>query len=354
MSLWNERGFNVKRKCLVVLAFALMSSLFAASPFNRALAAEPSTITIAWLPNNSADNEKAMREEIANAISKATGKKVENKLTTDYAIAIKALENGDAQLGFFGPWEYLMSHAANPKVVPLVVESGDSGTLNDAHYYSRFLVKKGNEGQYKSGDGYSIDNIVGKKMSFVSTSSTSGFNMPASTIKAYFSKQDKWKNLTKDDLTQGGDGKFFSQVVFSGSHQLSLVNLLMGKVDVSAVDDIDVAQYLELTQGKDQEAGAVYTVKQGADAPFNTLAGAQFVIIKSVPVLNTPVEANGEVLSHDTLDKITKALTSDEVAKNTKIFAAKGSKGSLFVQPHRFLKVEDAWYDPMRQVLGIK
>ena len=44
-----------------------------------------------------------MRDEIAKAISKATGKKVENKLTTDYTIAIAALENGDAQLGWFGP-----------------------------------------------------------------------------------------------------------------------------------------------------------------------------------------------------------------------------------------------------------
>lgn len=311
---------------------------------------EPDTITIAWLPNNSGDDEKAIREEVANVISKATGKKVENKLTTDYAIAISSLESGNAQLGWFGPNEYIVSHAKNPDVIPLVVESGDSGTLNDALYHSRFVVKKGNEDQYKSGSSYDIDNIVGKKMSFVSTSSTSGFNMPAAVILGKFATQDKWKSLTKDELAQSG--KFFSQVLFGGSHQLSLVNVLTDKSDVSAVDDIDVAQYVSLTSGKENEAGAVYTVKQGAAAPFNNLAGAQYVVIKPIPVDNTPLEANKAFLSQKTLDQITNALTSDNVTKDPKIFAPSGSAGAVFVQPHRFLKVDDSWYDQMRKVLG--
>lgn len=337
---------------LMILLTALLTGCSSTSPSGSEAAKEPDTITIAWLPNNSGDDEKAFRDEFAGIIAKATGKKVENKLTTDYAIAIAALEKGDAQLGYFGPNEYIVSHAKDAKIVPLVVESGDSGTLKDALYHSRFLVKKGNEDQYKSGNSYDINNIVGKKMSFVSTSSTSGFNMPAAAIIAEFSKQDKWKNLTKDDLAQGGDGKFFSQVLFGGSHQLSLVNVLTGKSDVSAVDDIDVSQYVKLTQGKDNEPGAVYTVNQGADAPFNTLGGDQFVVIKSIPVYNTPLEANSAVLSQQTMDKITQALTSDQVTHDQKIFAPKGTKGSVFVQPHRFVKVDDAWYDPMRKVLG--
>lgn len=352
----------MKKAPLLAMVVILVSSLLAGcgssttnstSSSNSASGVkDPATITIAWLPNNSGDNEKAFRQEFDNVIAKATGIKVENKLTTDYAIAISALESGDAQLGYFGPNEYIVSHAKDPKVVPLVVESGDSGTLTDALYHSRFLVKKGNEAQFKSGDSFDIDNIAGKRMSFVSTSSTSGFNMPAAVILGKFVKQDKWKSLTKDALAQGGSDKFFSQVLFAGSHQLSLVNVLTGKSDISAVDDIDVAQYVDLSQGKDNEEGAVYTVKQGADAPFNTLAGAQFEIIKSIPVLNTPIEANSAFLSQKTLDAITQALTSDQTTKDPLIFAPSGSKGSVFVQPHRFLKVEDSWYDPMRKVLG--
>ena len=264
---------------------------------------------------------------------------------------MSALESGDAQLGYFGPYEYLVEHAKDPKIIPVVVESGDSGTLKDALYHSRFLVKKGTEAQYQSGSSFDIDHIVGKKISFVSISSTSGFNMPAAAILGKFNKQTEWKNLTKQDLAQSG--RFFSTVLFGGSHQLSLVNLLTGKADIAAVDDIDVNQYVTLTSGKDNVEGAVYTVKKGADAPFDTLTDAQYVVIKSIPIFNTPVEANSTALSKQTLAAITKALTADEVTKDQLIFAPKGSNGSVFVQPHRFLKVDNSWYDPMRKVLGL-
>jgi ABC-type phosphate/phosphonate transport system substrate-binding protein len=109
-------------------------------------------------------------------------KRWKNKLTTDFAITIAALENGQAQIGWFGANEYLASHARDPKVVPLVVNTGSSGTLNDALYYSRLVVKKGNETKYESNGQFNIDNIAGKRMSFVSTNSTSGFNMPAAAV----------------------------------------------------------------------------------------------------------------------------------------------------------------------------
>lgn len=342
---------SVGKTLLLSLMTAVVSSTIS---MPAAIAAEPDTITIAWLPNDSADAMSGMRDEIAKAISQATGKKVENKLTTDYTIAIAAIENGDAQIGWFGANEYLVSHAKHPEVVPLVVNTGPSGTLKDSLYYSRFVVKKGNEGKYKSGNSYDIDNIVGKRASFVSTSSTSGFVMPAAAIVSHFNKDAKWKHLKNEDLAQGGSGKFFKQVMFGGSHQLSLVNVLTDRSDVSAVCDFLVAANVDLVSGTDNKEGAVYKVKQGADAPFTAVGGKEFVIIKSIAVLNPPVEVNSNFLSKKTMDEIAKVLTSDEVANNPKIFAPAGVKGSDFQKPARFVKVADSWYDPMRKVLGIK
>jgi len=337
------------------LALALsLVGIAAVSPVHAQTAKEPDTLTIAWLPNDSSDGLAGMRDEIANAISKATGKKVENKLTTDYAIAIAALENGQAQIGWFGANEYLTSHARDPKVIPLVVNTGPSGTLKDALYYSRLVVKKGEENKYEANGKFSIDNIVGKRMSFVSTNSTSGFNMPAAAIVGHFKSDPKWKNLTFEDLTQGGDSHFFKQVLFGGSHQLSLVNALTGRADVAAVCDFLVTNYVKLVSGTDNTAGAVYEIKQDAAAPFTSLGGKQFVIIKSIPVLNPPVEVNSAYLSEKTMKEIAKVLTSDEVAHNPKIFAPAGVKGSDFQAPARFVDVADSWYDPMRKVLGIK
>jgi phosphonate transport system substrate-binding protein len=337
----------------IALTLSLIGGISVASTAKAATVNEPDTITIAWLPNDSSDTLASMRDEIAKAIAKATGKKVENKLTTDYAIAIAALENGQAQIGWFGANEYLTSHARDPKVIPLVVNTGPSGTLNDALYYSRFVVKKGNETQYETNGQLGIDNIVDKRMSFVSTNSTSGFNMPAAAILGEFTKESKWKNLTKEDLAQGGPSHFFSQVMFGGSHQLSLVNVLTDRSDVSAVCDFLVTAYVNLISGKDNTTGAVYAIKQDAAAPFSTLGGKQFVIIKSIPVLNPPVEVNSAYLTDKTMNEITDVLTSDVVANNPKIFAAT-SQSPDFQRPARFVKVTDSWYDPMRKVLGIE
>jgi phosphonate transport system substrate-binding protein len=341
----------VKKIYLFALVAALMSSLMAgcSSSSDSSSVKEPDTITIAWLPNTVGEDLKGARAEIGKVIEKATGKKVEDKLTTDYAITIEALASGNAQLAWVGAQQYIEAHAKNDKVLPLVVNSGDSGTLKDALYYSRLLVKKGNEDQYKSGDGFSIDNIAGKKFSFVSTSSTSGCKVPSSAIIKNFTKQDKWKDLKQEDLLQGGSDKLFSQVIFGGSHQLSLVNLLTDKADVAAVDDIDVASYVEIASGTENTPGAVYTVRKDAAAPFDKLAGVQYVVIQATPVLNAPIAVNTGALSQETIDAMTQALTSDEVANNTKIFIAKGDKG-FFNHPQRFLKVEDAWFDPIREL----
>jgi phosphonate transport system substrate-binding protein len=344
----------------VVSASALALTLFlsggivAGPAANAAEVAEPDTLTIAWLPNDSSDTLATMRDEIAKVIAQATGKKVENKLTTDYAIAIAALENGQAQIGWFGANEYLTSHARDPKVIPLVVNTGPSGTLKDALYYSRFVVMKGNEKQYESGEQLGIGNIVGKRMSFVSPSSTSGFNMPAAAILGEFTKEPKWQHLTKEDLTQGGQGHFFRQVMFGGSHQLSLVNALTDRSDVSAVCDFLVTAYVNLVSGTDNTAGAVYAIKSDAGAPFSALGGKEFVIIKSIPVLNPPFEVNSAYLSEKTMKEISDVLGSDAVADDPKIFTPANAQSSDFQRPARFVKVTDSWYDPMRKVLGIE
>lgn len=345
-----------RRKSLArSIALALVTLVAGAALASAARAAEPATLTIAWLPNDSSDGLAGMRDEIAKVISQATGKKVVNKLTTDYTIAIAALENGDAQIGWFGANEYLTSHAKHPEVIPLVVNTGPSGTLKDALYYSRFVVPKGQEGNYETDGHYSLANIVGKRMAFVSTSSTSGFNMPAAAILGTFGKQPKWKGLTRDELAQGGPGHFFSQVTFAGSHQLSLVSVLMGRADVGAVCDFLVAPDVTLVSGTDNHVGAVYRVKPGEAAPFSAVAGKEFVVIQSIPVLNPPVEVNSRYLDAKTMREITRVLTSDKVADDPKIFApASQANASDFQRPARFVKVTDAWYDPMRKVLGIR
>ena len=120
----------MKKVPLLLAGALLLSSLLLAGCASQSASTsvkEPDTITIAWLPNNSSDNQQQFRAEFDKIIANATGKKVQDKLTTDYNIAMAALDSGDAQLGYFGPFEYIEEHAKDPKIVPLVVESGAFG-----------------------------------------------------------------------------------------------------------------------------------------------------------------------------------------------------------------------------------
>ena len=106
-------------------------------------------LTMVWYPNESGNDLKGARDEIGKVIEDVTGKKVEHKLTTDYAIAIETIANGNAQLAFMGAQGYIEAKNKNDNIEPLVVPSGESGTIDDAVYYSWLAVKKADAENYK-------------------------------------------------------------------------------------------------------------------------------------------------------------------------------------------------------------
>ncbi|MGN0620946.1 MAG: phosphate/phosphite/phosphonate ABC transporter substrate-binding protein [Porcipelethomonas sp.] len=307
------------------------------------------TITLVWYPNESAEDYQEARNEVGKLIEQATGKTVEQKLTTDYAIAIESLSNGTAQIGCcMGAEGYIQAKNANDAVNPLFVQSGESGTLDDALYYSFFAVREENADQYQNGDSYSIDNIKGKKMSFVSNSSTSGFKVPTNQIISHFAEE----SLIVDDLLEGGSDAFFSEVLFGGSHQGSAFNLLSDKCDVAAFCDIELAPYVTCTEGESAATGSVYTVDDDASAPFDTVTGSKFTVIQSIPVLNGPFAYNGDTLSPEDVKSIQDLFTSDEVSNDELIFYPEGGMGVYEKKSDKmcFVTVEDSWYDPIRSM----
>lgn len=326
----------------------------AADGSSPAASSSKDKITMVWYPNESGAELKDAREQFSTIIEEATGKKVEHQTTTDYIIAIEAIANGNADIAYMGAQGYVDANAKNDKVQPLFVQSGESGTLEDAVYYSWLAVKKGEEDGYKNGGDFSIDNIAGKKFSFVSNSSTSGFKVPSAGIVSHFGQMDKFKDLTAEDLIQGGKDKVFSEVLFGGSHQGSAVNLLTGKSEVAAFCDTCVANYVELSSGESNKPGAVYKVKEGAEEPFNTLAGQEFVLISVTPVLNQPFAVNGDTLSAEDQQKILDAFTSDAVSNNEKIFLPKDAEGTAIFKKksgnEKFLPVTDEFFNPVREL----
>ncbi|WP_028307929.1 PhnD/SsuA/transferrin family substrate-binding protein [Desulfitibacter alkalitolerans] len=342
----------MKKVFLLIMTFMLIGTLFAAGCTTAGgTVKEDGPLVMVWYPNESGEDLKGARDEIGSVIEKATGRKIEHKLTTDYVIAIESIANGNAHLAFMGAAGYIEANKRNSKVLPLVVNSGASGTLDDAVYYSWLAVKKENEGMYKAGQGYSIDSIAGKRFSFVSTNSTSGFRVPAAGITNYFSKKSEWKSLTQEDLLEGGQGKLFNEVLYGGSHQGAAVNLLTNKADVASFCDVCVGNYVEIVAGEHNRPGATYKISQDAVDPFTNLRGQEFVVIDSTPVLNAPFAVNTEVVSQEQIKAILDALTNEETTKNEKIFVPKDSQfKGLWKQGERFLLVEDSWFNPIREL----
>ncbi|MBM6815958.1 phosphate/phosphite/phosphonate ABC transporter substrate-binding protein [Olsenella uli] len=316
-------------------------------------AASLDKITMVWLPNESAAEFDAGREEFGRVLSEYAGVEVELMTTTDYNVAIEAIASGKAQMANLGAEGYIQAQEKNPNVHSLFTTADTEGTLDGAKYYSRIAVPADQLSEYEdssSATGYSIKNIKGKRMSFVTQTSTSGFKVPCNAIMAEFPDEV----TSTDELAQPG---FFSQVLFGNSHPGSCVNLLQGDADVAAFDDIDVDMYLAVPEGERDavnQPGAVYGVAEGAAQPFDRVQGKEFGIIQSTPVLNGPIVYNADVLPEDLKDKILAGMTSADVANNEQLFAPEDAEGTGAIwskgDTAGFIAVDDEWYDPIREL----
>ena len=308
-----------------------------------------SPIIVTWYPNESSNTHEDVRAEVGKLIERATGRKVDHRLTTDYTIAIEAIASGSADVAMaMGAVGYIEAKNRNPQVDVLFVNSDANGKLDGAKYFSWLCVTAENADAYKSGNTYSIDNIKGKKMSFVSNSSTSGFRVPTTSIISHFKSDD----LNEDKLIEGGANMFFDDVYFGGSHQGSAVNLLSGNVDVAAFCDIELQSYIELKSGEENTVGAIYSVRAGADAPFNQYVGRDFLVIAATPVFNGPNAYNPKNLSEAEIKAIKDLFTSEEVANNEVLFYDASIEGAVGLykksSSYGYVLTSDSWYDPYR------
>ena len=303
-----------------------------------------------WYPNESTPERAASRAAIIEVVSEAIGRNIEEQLTTDYSIAIESIVHGNAAMSWLGGEGYVRANSRDQAIQALVVHTGESGSLDDAKYYAMLGARKENGGDYIKDGEYSLETFRQKNFSFVSNSSTSGFVVPSSIISSHF-------NVESEELLEGGRGKVFSEVLFGGSHQGALLNVLEKRADVGAFCNTCIAHYMSFTKGDfgDPKPGDVFRINNDAVAPFDRFAGEEIVLVATVPVLNECVVVNGNILSEDEIEKIRKVLTSDEVTNNRQIFGSRkdAQNPSFFEAGQRFVPVEDAWYNPVRVMSGL-
>ena len=334
----------------VALVFAFMSGCSPETPGNPPApdsAKNTNPINVVWYPNESSNTHDEIRAEVGKLIERATGRKAVNLTTTDYTIAIQSIASGTADIAMaMGAVGYIEAKNKNPQVDVLFVNADKNGSLDEAKYFAWICVSAGNAGDYSDGNTYSIENIKGKTMSFVSNSSTSGFRVPTSAIIAYFADD----GLSEDDLLPDGD--FFNEVYFGQSHQGSAINLITGNSEIAAFCDIELAPYIQLKSGADNTVGAVYEIIKNADAPFDAHAGKEFTVIACTPVFNGPNAYNPKNLSEAEVKALRDLFTSAEVADNEKLFYDSSVEGAFGLykksSSHGYVLTSDSWYDPYR------
>ena len=221
------------------------------------------------------------------------------------------------------------------------------------------MVKTENASQYMKDGKYTIDNIKGKTFSFVSTSSTSGFVFPSNVVKAYFKKQEGFGDKKVEDLfLEGGNGKFFSNVLFGQSHQGSLLNVPSPARPTWAPSTTSTSTSVPRPRvGHRQHLGR--RLRPSSRAP--PLPSTPFPPAPSSPcsppsqVKSAPIAVNTDLFTADQLKALQAALISDDAMNNPGLFLPKGATGAAIQQSRTVrtasIAADDAWYDPIRAML---
>ncbi|MBQ1443593.1 MAG: phosphate/phosphite/phosphonate ABC transporter substrate-binding protein [Renibacterium salmoninarum] len=155
-------------------------------------------------------------QPLADYVQKVTGKKVEVKQSTNYAALIEASIAGQVDVISFSAFTYLQAKAKGAAITPVGATITEKGTGKPG-YYSTAIVPAGS-------DIKDVAGFKGKKVCFVSESSTSGYLFPQYMLK-------KAGIDTKTEITP----------VMAGSHDVSAQKVAKGaECDAGFAQEITV------------------------------------------------------------------------------------------------------------------
>jgi phosphonate transport system substrate-binding protein len=178
----------------------------------------PKELTFALLSTENAAEIGRRWGPIVAQLAKDLGVKVRYTTATDYRGTIEALKFNKAQLGHLGPKAYVEASTNNyANVEPVAQLQLANGSLG---YRSCLIV-------HSDADVFGPEDIAGKTFAFNDPNSTSGYLVPS----AFFM------------MEMGVDPqKHFSKVIFSGSHEASILAVANKKVEVASTNLPDLQQ----------------------------------------------------------------------------------------------------------------
>jgi len=182
-------------------------------------------IVMAFVPSQDTARITASGKAIAASLEKATALKWDVKVPTSYAATIEGMCAGQIDVAWLAPLAYVTAKQKNCADVILASLRIDPLTNQLSTTYSSQIIVRADSGIK------TLKDLKGKKFAFVDPLSASGTLYPMVTIK---------KETGEDPKT------FFSQTIFAGGHDKSVLAVYQGQVDAAA-SFIDARDQLEAT-----------------------------------------------------------------------------------------------------------
>ena len=205
-------------RALRLAALGLLAVLALAGPAPAADPSWPKEVTFALLSTENAAEITRRWSPILAQLEKDLGIKMRSVTATDYRGSIEALKFKKAEIGHLGPKAYIEASANNyANVEPIAQLQLANGSLG---YRSCLIV-------HADSDVFSPEDMAGKTFAFNDPNSTSGYLVPSTFF-----------------LTEMGidPQKHFAKLVFSGSHEASILAVANRKVEIASTNLPDLQQ----------------------------------------------------------------------------------------------------------------
>lgn len=278
------------------LLFSLaLTCLAAPTVFAAPQADWPKQLNFGVIPVESSDNVTDRFGNLAQYLEKQLGIPVKLQTATDYAGVIAAMQFKHIDLAYFGPKSYVEA-AQRANAEAFVIETALDGSKG---YHGLIITKA--DSPIKS-----LEDAKGKIWAFTDPNSTSGTLVPT----VYFVKEMKIK-----------PEEYFSRVVYSGSHQASILEVKSGRIDLASTNDLDLLR----GDGKQWDAKK------------------DFRILWTSPLIPSSPMAYRK----DLPESLKKALTDAFVAYDDK-------KGLDLLKVSGYQPATDDVFDPIREQIEVK
>jgi len=169
--------------------------------------AEYPELVFATIPDENATGVEKRYEPFIQYLSKQLGVPVKLRIANDYAAVIEGQIAGNIHIAKYGPASFARALMNGAKADAFAMEVNKDGTKG---YYSVLYVKA--DSPYQK-----IEDLKGKNLGLVDPNSTSGNNVPRFEMDKMGIKPEE----------------FFSNVVYTGSHENAVIALQQGQVDAA-------------------------------------------------------------------------------------------------------------------------